>query len=204
MGSGRRRARECRRLTHELEAHGGIPGLFRARAKHRADRDVIDGLEDRISNLLHCVGGQPNEGRPADRDADVCRSQILLADMNTGGATQPGHIRAIVDNHDRLVRNGHCHHFVAQGEIEAACETFGTNLQKARAACQTRPGQFCRGPAGAPGDIVIENRIERRESRCWMGCWIGHTAWASRPLSSRLPNRSMKEVLSRPAAKSGS
>ena len=114
--------------------------------------------------------------------------------MHARGARQECEVRAIIHDYGRAMRLGDPHHRVAQVEKVCGRKLFGADLNPGGATIQEGAREIGGRPAGALSRIDIQDGVEG-----------GYDASASDPVALGAgANRSMNEVFTFPAAKSGS
>src|SRR5262249_41635063 len=112
-------------------------------------------------------------------------------------------IGAIVQDHQRTVRLRTLHDRARDVEQPGRRHLLGSDLQEGSAAVETGGSEVVQRPAGTQTNIRVADDVERR--RYGRRRWDRYAASASRPPGrGRASSRSMKEVLSLPATKSGS
>ena len=193
-------ARHAGRALDEVEANSGMPGFLRRGAEDGPDRDVVDRLCQSGADLFGRVRGEPDHRRFTQHFACRRGGQIFLTHVHTGGAAQPRDVGAIVNNDNGPVRSSQLDDPIAHCQIFAAAQPLRPDLEKSCAASQARPREVGHAPTRGLGRISVKDGVQAGK----VPISNAQTASASFPWPLVLLNRSMNDVLSLPAMKSGS
>ncbi len=138
---GHDRLATARRIPHEIQAAGSVPGIFRRREKHGPDGDVAGFAAECLVDLIAVVRRDADNRVGPDNRPHGSDGEIRLADVDTVGAGQPRDVGAIVD--DDLRANGvrRPNDPAGQRRQARARIILVAQLEQARAATKTRLGQ---------------------------------------------------------------
>ena len=144
--------------------YGGVAGVLRARAEHRSDRDVADGLGRRLFDLLTRVRGKPD--RPPSgpsRRPDRRRGKIVLAHVHACGPRHQCKVRPVVHDHERRHTAAPAPaNLVAQIEETIGGQILGANLDATGAAVQEGTRQLLGCQPARSETRHVDDGVERR------------------------------------------
>jgi hypothetical protein len=103
---------------------------------------------------------QPEHGAGPDNRARGRRREVILADVHSVGAREPGDVRPVVDDEDGARRVRDLPDARRELEEGGPGEGLGANLQEPRAAVQVRGREIDRRPSRAPGRVHVDNRVQ--------------------------------------------
>jgi hypothetical protein len=84
-------------FAEHFHAASGVPGIFRRRAEHRTEADVIGAFSLGVSGLFDVVRGNSDD-LLSDKLSAGGEGEIVLSEVDTVGVTGEGDIDAIIDD----------------------------------------------------------------------------------------------------------
>lgn len=179
----------------QIEADRLVAGGLRGCTEHGTDGKIAHGLASTMLELIDRMRRETHDRRRAEQPPGIGRAEILLPDVDSGSTRQQRQIRPIVDDRHDAGCAAIGHDGRTQIKRGAAGGRLRTYLQTSRAAFGELMRQLARRPPAALGELRVDDGVQRRK---------GQTASARPLLAGLVGYRSMKDVFTLPARKSGS